>query len=474
MMGVPKMLSAYDVSRAVSDPFGLWHDHHGDERLRDQEDEYGLFLQEQGMRVEKELLGKRHDCFTDLKGHDFDAAARLTADLLRNKDVVIYGGALQSESLGLRVRPDVLKIEQGRCLIEEYKLAGMPDETHRIQVLVYAYLLKKGYGIENTAMVVSRRNEEFPVPYNEQSIKEIIQASREILAREQPPYPVYNCNSDWGSLQNERAKELQDVSLAWNVGPVHARVLHQMKVHTLEELAKMKPESLRMIKGLGPTKVPQILNSAKAQVSQTVIRVGTWSIRHDPAELELFLDLEGTSELFQDDPGWNCLYLIGLIPRQGGKAQPYLSYLAKRPENEKAILVDFLAYLREHTGRYRLYHWHSYEKTQLKKACERHGLQDDCESLILPHLVDLCPAAQSAYMLPTPGWSIKVVAPYFGFEWTQDASEVDAMNSAMIWFKQAVNGGSGDGLEKVLRYNQDDCQAMIVVKDGFDALERKI
>jgi len=47
------------------------------------------------------------------------------------------------------------------------------------------------------------------------------------------------------------------------------------------------------------------------------------------------------------------------------------------------------------------------------------------------------------------------------------------MKSAMIWYKQAINGGDGTGLEKVIQYNQDDCRAMIFVKDGFDSLERK-
>ncbi len=472
-MGTPKMLTAYDVSRAVSDPFGLWHDHHGDQNLKDPENEYALFLQEQGLRVERELLIKRHGRFTDPKDQDFDTAVGLTVDLLKKGEGVSYGGALQSEELGLRARPDVIKMDKGTCLIEEYKLAGTPDETHTIQTLVYAYLLKKGYGIENAAMVVSRRDEEFPIPYDEQSIEEIIRSARDILAREQPPYPIYNCRSDWGSLQNQRAKELRDVSLAWNVGPVHAKKFHQMNIHTLEELAKMPPTSLRTIKGLGEKKVPQILNSATAQISKSAIRLGRWPLVDDPPELEIFLDLEGTSELFQDDPAWNCIYLIGLIPRQGGKEQPYVSYLARKPEDEKTILAGFIGYLREQTGHYRLYHWHHYEKTQLKKTCERHGFEKACESLILPHLVDLCTAAQSAYMLPTPGWSIKVVAPYFGFEWTQDASEVDAMKSAMIWFKQAMNGGSGAGLEKALRYNQDDCQAMMVVKDSFDQLERR-
>ncbi len=466
------VLSASEIALAMSDPFGLWHNHHGDRKLQDPEDEYDLFLAQQGLRIEREILTKRHASFADLKSLDFDSAVKQTTELMRQGDGVIYGGALQSETLGLRARPDVIKFANGTCLIEEYKLAGTPDETHKIQALVYAYVLKKGYGIENDCRVVSRLNEEFVIPYDQQQVEEAIRYAREMLACDKPPYPTYNCPSVWGSLQNKTARDLRDITLAWNVGPVLARKFHQMSIHTLEDLAKLEPGSLKTIKGLGPKKIPQILNSVKAQLSNRVIKVGAWEPIGDPPEIEIFLDLEGSGELFQDDPVWNCIYLIGLIPRSNGREESYIAYLAKKPEDEKTILSEFVDYLRKQTRRYRLYHWHHYEKTQLKKACERHGLSEAYESLILPHLEDLCTAAQTSYALPTPGWSIKVVAPYFGFNWTQAASEVDAMKSAMIWFKQALNSGDGAGLEKVLQYNKDDCRAMIVVKDGFDQLER--
>jgi len=472
MRGI-ELLSASDVSLSLSDPFGLWHNRFGDQKLKDPEDEYALFLQEQGLRIEKELLTKRHAHFTDIQNEGFDEAVQHTAKLLQKGDLVIYGGALYSKALGLRARPDLIKINNGICIIEEYKLASKLDETHKIQALVYAYILKKGYGIANETLVVSRNNEEFVIPYNESEIVEAILRAREILASDTPPYPVYNCSSNWGTLQNRRAKELRDVTLAWHVGAIHAKMLHGMGIHTLKELSHLKPEALGTIKGLGNKKVPQIVNSVKAQLSKSIIKVGAWKPIEETPELELFLDLEGTSELFQDDPEWNCIYLIGLIPRSGGEEEPYLAFLAWKPEDEKAILSDFIEFLRGKTHAYLLYHWHHYEKTQLKKACTRHGFEEAYETLILPYLVDLCVAAQASYVLPTPGYSIKVVAPYFGFKWSQDSTEVDAMKSAMIWFKQAIDGGSGSHMEKVLKYNEDDCKAMIIVKDGFDKIERK-
>lgn len=466
------ILSASDVSLALSDPFGLWHNHHGDQKLRDPIDDFDRFLQEQGLRFEKELLLKRHPSFIDLKEMEFRSAVQRTTDLLRTQDSTIYGGAIQSDKLGLRARPDVIKTNQEGCLVEEYKLAGTPKEAHEIQALCYAHILKKEYGFESECKVVSRLNEESAIPYDESRIEEAIQLAQDIIARDTPPAPVHNCRSDWSTLQNKIAKEQGDITLAWNVGPVLAKKLRERGVHTLQDLVKLDPKILRSIPGIGATKTTQILNSAKAQVTGTPIKVGAWKPSEDRPELEIFLDLEGSGELFQDDPAWNCIYLIGLIPRGGGTQGPYIAFLAKKLEEEKIILTRFFEYLGRESRPYRLYHWHHYEKTQLKKASERHALTELYDSLVLPHLEDLSPAAQASYVLPTPGWSIKVVAPYFGFRWTQDSSEVDAMKSAMIWFKQALAGGNAVGLDKVLQYNEDDCRAMIVVKDGFDILER--
>ncbi|HEY4485158.1 MAG TPA: TM0106 family RecB-like putative nuclease [Nitrospiria bacterium] len=465
-------LSASDVALVYSDPFGLWQDHHGDPRLKDPPDEFSRFLMEQGLRIERELLQKRHERFQDLKDLSFESARTQTAQLLKYGHVVIYGGAVDSGAMGLRARPDVIRVERGRCFIEEYKLAGTPDETHEIQALVYAYILRRAYKMESEVCIVSRRNEVFEIPYDERRVQEAIRQALGILAASRPPPPVYNCRSRWRRLQNRTAHETRDVTLTWNVGAVQAQKLRAMNILTVEDLSRADARTLSGLSGLGPKKVGQILNSAKALATRTVIRIGKYTPLENPPELEIYLDLEGSGELFQEDPAWNCLYLIGLIPRAGQKEGGYRSFLARRPEDEKAMLTDFLDDLGREKRPYRLYHWDHYERTQLRKAAERHGLAEGYAALIEPHLEDLCKAAQAACILPTPGYSIKVVAPYFGFAWSQDATEVDAMISAMIWYKQAIEGGTGQSLEKVLRYNEDDCRAMIVVKDGFEKIFR--
>src|SRR3989338_398346 len=218
-------LSASDVSLAISDPFGLWHNHHGDQNLKNPTDEYDIFLKEQGLRFEQELLKKRHASFIDLKDKDFASASKQTAELLKSHGLTIYSGALQSETLGLRARPDVIKVEREMCAIEEYKLACTSKAAHEIQALFYVYVLKKEYGLKSECKIVSRINEEFAISYDESRIEEAIRLAQAIVSQNKPPHPIYGCPSEWSTLQNKVAKHQADITLAWNVGPVLARQL---------------------------------------------------------------------------------------------------------------------------------------------------------------------------------------------------------------------------------------------------------
>ena len=102
----PIAISVSDLATALSDPFGLWHDHHGDPALKDPEAEYDLFLKEQGRRVELELLRKRHPAYVNLTSEP--SAAAQTKKLIAKDDVVIYHGELEDSRTSLRGRPDVI------------------------------------------------------------------------------------------------------------------------------------------------------------------------------------------------------------------------------------------------------------------------------------------------------------------------------------------------------------------------------
>ncbi len=469
------ILSVRQVVLAESDPFGLWQEVCGDPNLKDPPDAFNEFLAERGQAWEREILARRHAKWVDLSDLSFDRALDETRRALRPGAPPVYQGAVFDETLGVRGRPDLLVRAPERIRVEEYKLAGEAKVDHLMQAVIYADLVHRAFELPVDALVVTRLGEETAVHEDPDMVTAAVRRAREILDSPRPPAPRYNCRrSQWVRLQNEEAIRGRDVSLAIGVGTSMSRALRSAGLRTLDDLATADDDTLRALSRVGHVKARKARRSAAALAANEVLRVGPWRVEIETPTLELFIDLESSGELFQDDPSWNCLYLTGAIARpRGGRTEPYHAFLAKRPDEEGPTLAAFLGYLEERKD-YALYHWSHFERTQLRKSCGRHGWEDRYRALVEPYLVDLCDRAQKAFVLPLPGWSIKLVAPYFGFNWTYGADEISAMTSAVVWFRQAEAGGTGDRLDKVLQYNADDCRAMVAVKDGLARLDREV
>ena len=90
----------------------------------------------------------------------------------------------------------------------------------------------------------------------------------------------------------------------------------------------------------------------------------------------------------------------------------------------------------------------------------------------LNRLVSLCfdlkVAAQKAFYLPAPSFSLKAAAPAFGFNWRQD--DCGAMDS-MVYFTNWLKTGNEELLNKVLMYNEDDCKAMLYLEEKLKSTE---
>ena len=73
---------------------------------------------------------------------------------------------------------------------------------------------------------------------------------------------------------------------------------------------------------------------------------------------------------------------------------------------------------------------------------------------------DQCAFTKQHFALPVSSYSIKVVAPTFGFHWT--AEDAGGLNSES-WYKDWLEKGDEAVLRKILRYNLDDVLAMEVI-----------
>ena len=78
--------------------------------------------------------------------------------------------------------------------------------------------------------------------------------------------------------------------------------------------------------------------------------------------------------------------------------------------------------------------------------------------------VDLYRLVEQSSDWPLSSYGIKSIAKFLGFGWT--AADASGANS-IAWYAEYSQDPEGkkDLLEKILTYNREDCEEMIVLKD---------
>ena len=183
----------------------------------------------------------------------------------------------------------------------------------------------------------------------------------------------------------------------------------------------------------------------------------------DPIELperktEIFLDLEGLVESFDDTISD---YLIGALVRTDDGIETYHSFIAEKKTG--GCNAPIVHRLYEKANRLHNISRHHYERTHLSKMMERYNM--DAYYLLDPDvMIDLSKTATNAFTFPTYGNSIKDIAKWLGFEWRH--SDVGAMSSIELYMAYVEDPETyKDKMQLVLDYNEDDCVATRVIKD---------
>ncbi|MDP7260729.1 MAG: TM0106 family RecB-like putative nuclease, partial [archaeon] len=139
-------------------------------------------------------------------------------------------------------------------------------------------------------------------------------------------------------------------------------------------------------------------------------------------------------------------------------SEKYISFLAETPDDEEKIFRDFLKYL-DSKEDYILYHWNTYEVTALKKLFEKYQVDG---TKILKRMVDLYRVSHKSIVFPLYSYSLKAIAKFLKPDsWRHE--DVDAMQSIVL-YKEFVDTGDREKLQKVIDYNEDDCRATLLVK----------
>ncbi len=168
----------------------------------------------------------------------------------------------------------------------------------------------------------------------------------------------------------------------------------------------------------------------------------------------MYVDVEG-------DPDRGFYYLIGVRVCRDGSYVQY-SFWADDPASEKIMWADFLNVLAAIKD-VRIVHYGSYETTCFKRLRERYGecLTSGVGELI-KNAVNMLSVIHDHVYFPTYSNSLKDIAHYLKFHWSEDSS---SGLRTLLWRSHFESSRDLAWKAHLVSYNADDCEALQVVAE---------
>lgn len=466
------IITARTIYDYMVSPFIVHCNKFAPEEKKDPITDYMRLLFEQGNAHEENVIEENYPDIEKVKYETLEEGFMLLLEGMAGGVSTLCGVPVFYLPEGLRGIFDVLERRDTapstfgdyHYVVKEIKLAKNIQRHHIMQAAFYNYALGKVQGYTpGSFFMVNRDFEEFEIPYNEAVLLNILQDIREILNGKEVSPTHGACQWPWATYNDEEAIRRRDISLVSGVGPSFKEKLADTGIRTVDELANAAIDSLTCIKGIGEKTAMKFLNGSKALQTGKPIQIG--HVEFPRRDTEIFLDLEGTGEQVADEELVAIDYLIGALVRKDGKEE-YVPFVAHGLDKEKEMFEGFISWLQGQKD-FIIYHWHSYERTHLNRLAERHDLSDELKSMLFDNMRDLYKDAISCFAYPTYGNGLKEVAKFMGYEWRHE--DVNAMESIAIYFQYTNDPeNNADQLQKVIDYNEDDCQATKVVRDWLE------
>jgi len=490
--------SLYDY---IQCPHKVWRDIYGPKEEKIQEtNPFVQLLWEKGIKHEEKIISKLGG-FLNLKEGSIDERFQKTIEAMKNKTPLIYQGVMKYENLLgipdlLRKLPDnsymPIDIKSGvgfEGANDEEGDEGKPKKHYAVQLCLYNDLLKKfRFATHNNGNIIDITGEE--VEYNliapmGVKIKETwwelyerIKKHVDLLIKNQEKNkpasggicklcPWYNSCKKW-------CEETKDLTNVFYLGrSVRDKINTDLLIEDIDsflnidvaEVMKQKDKEKRsgnkdFLYGIAEGNLQKSLNRAKI-LYQTKKPVIYEDIVLPEVNYELYFDIE-------DDPTQEFVYLHGVYERHR-HSERYVHFIATEilPEAEKEIWQQFWKYIESlPKNDYAVYYYSSHEKTIYKKLQKRYSdvitIEKMGEFFDNPNVIDLYRIIEKHTDWPVGSYSLKTLATYLGFKW-RDETPSGALS--IQWFNNYLENNDKDILQRILEYNEDDCNALMVLKD---------
>ncbi|MFA5196840.1 MAG: TM0106 family RecB-like putative nuclease [Patescibacteria group bacterium] len=499
-------ITASQLYNYIVCPHRVWRDVYGpaDEKIQ-KPNPFVQMLWDKGVQHEKNVVEgmKVLDLSTGSREERFEKTKQAMKD---GVDWIYQGVLIHDNLLGI---PDLLKkmpdghyipvdVKSGMGLEgvdEETEEGGRPKKHYAAQLCLYVEVLQNlGFAEENKAKVIDIHGNEIdynldemmgkrtPITWWEfyQQIKYEVQKLLENREQNKPAMagvcklcPWYNSCKSW-------AKEEHDLTNIFYLGrSKRDKINEDLGIERvediinvdLEEVKERKSKNKQFLSGVGEKTLAKIMVRADILANDKGPVVYD-NITFPEVTYELFFDIE-------DDPTQDFVYLHGVYERNNETVKErFLDFTAKEctPKGEKEAWAGFWDYIHSLPQKdYAVYYYSPHEKTVYKKmqklypdVVSKEEVDDFYDS---PNVIDLYQIVLKSTDWPLSSYGIKAIAVYLGFSWRdKDPSGANSIE----WFNNYLKTKDKKDLQRILDYNEDDCKATMVVKDGIEKLANSI
>ncbi len=488
----------YDYTQC---PHRVWRDVYGPQEEKIKEtNPFVQLLWDRGVLHEEKIIANIGE-YLDLRQGDLDERFKKTLEAMKNRTPLIYQGVLRNNNLlGI---PDLIKrFPEGNYIPLEIKSGmgfegtdedsgeeGKPKKHYAVQLCLYIDLLEQlGFEHLNKGIIIDIHGNNVEYDLNRSLGKKNLTSLWEYYEQVKNTVTILLKNEEqnkpsssgkcklcpWYKSCKKWVVEAEDLTGLFYVGASRRDVINEdlgiQKIRDIigldtDQILKRKNKDKSFLKGVGKDTLEKIQKRARVLIK---IRKPVLYDRLDlpKAGYELFFDIES-------DPTQDFVYLHGIYERTRG-GQTYKSFLAAdiSKEEEKRAWQEFWDYIHSlPKDDYAVYYFSPYEKTVYKRMQKQYPeviSGGELEAFFSnSRVIDLYQLVCKNTDWPLSSYSIKDLATYLGFSW-RDETPSGALS--IQWFNQYLETKDAKDLKRILEYNEDDCKAMMVLKDELEKM----
>ncbi|WP_036221835.1 TM0106 family RecB-like putative nuclease [Mesoaciditoga lauensis] len=319
-------------------------------------------------------------------------------------------------------------------------------ERHKILASFLAFIMSLN---EFDMAIAIKTTEELRRIYPRKEKAERLLSSMKEVFSGPSPHPTFSFACRNCPFHNDCVKfasEKGDISMINGVGQGRKKALEKAGYSNVKEISRANPETLSKYMGISVAQAEKIVLQARS------VSTSKWFLIDKNKKVP-----DRTTEYFFDvEKAADETYLLGVLLKT--KKKTVYKYFILLEEEWEEEWENFLNFVKLHP-RSPIYHYDVFDRNVIEKFG---FLSHKSVKNVLNRLEDLYAIITHSFILPVRFYSLKDVARTVGFEWRlEDLNGYEAMKLLTEWKEKRDE----EILEKIAMYNEDDCRALLAVKE---------